>query len=64
MYNFTDLSICGTSYNTECRHAESLARVGVWWRVVRGGGCVVGGVEEDTGELSGPDIVYLYPDFR
>ena len=55
---------CFTGYNTECRHAYSLARVGVWWRVVRGGGCVVGGVEETTGELSGPDIVYLYPDFR
>ena len=36
---------------------------GTCWRIIRGGGCVVGKVDED-GSLSGTDIIYLFPDFR
>ena len=37
--------------------------VGVCWKVIKGGGCVVGRVD-DVGELTGIRIAYLYPDFR
>jgi len=36
---------------------------GSCWKIIRGGGCVVGKVDED-GNLSGTDISYLFPDFR
>ena len=36
---------------------------GVCWRVIRGGGAVVGCVNE-KGELSGICIAYIYPDFQ
>ncbi len=36
---------------------------GTCWKIIRGGGCVVGKVDED-GNLSGNDIIYLFPDFR
>ncbi len=36
---------------------------GVCWKVIKGGGCVVGRVDED-GELTGIRVAYLYPDFR
>ena len=36
---------------------------GTCWRIIRGGGCVVGRVDED-GKLSGNSVAYLYPDFR
>lgn len=35
---------------------------GVCWKVIPGGGCVVGRVD-DEGELTGIRIAYLYPDF-
>lgn len=35
---------------------------GVSWRIVRGGGCVVGRVN-DKGQLTGIRIAYIYPDF-
>ena len=37
--------------------------VGTCWRIVGGGGCVVGRVDCD-GKLSGPDIAYIYPDYK
>jgi len=37
--------------------------VGVCWRVIRGGGCVVGRVDR-KGQLTGYRIAYIYPDFR
>ena len=36
---------------------------GTCWRVIRGGGCVVGRVDEE-GKLSGINLAYLYPDFK
>ena len=36
---------------------------GTCWKIIRGGGCVVGRVDED-GRLSGTSISYLYPDFK
>ena len=42
------------------RHGRS---VGVSWRIIQGGGCVVGPVDTE-GHLSGHHIIYLYPDFR
>lgn len=36
---------------------------GVCWRVIRGGGAVVGRVDE-KGELSGIRVAYIYPDFQ
>jgi len=36
---------------------------GTCWEIVRGGGCVVGKVDED-GKLSGTRIAYIYPDFQ
>jgi len=36
--------------------------VGTCWKVIRGGGCVVGRVDK-TGELTGTKISYIYPDF-
>ena len=36
---------------------------GSCWNIIRGGGCVVGRVDED-GKLSGTNIAYLYPDFK
>ena len=35
--------------------------VGSWWRLVRGGGCVVGELDQ-AGQLTGHDIAYIYPD--
>lgn len=37
--------------------------MGTCWRIVGGGGCVVGKVDIE-GKLSGPDITYIYPDFK
>ena len=37
--------------------------VGIWWKIIDGGGTVVGEVDQD-GYLTGPDIAYLYPDFK
>eukprot|EP00092_Neocalanus_flemingeri_P008080 GFUD01008718.1.p1 GENE.GFUD01008718.1~~GFUD01008718.1.p1 ORF type:complete len:555 (+),score=120.69 GFUD01008718.1:44-1708(+) len=36
---------------------------GTCWKIIRGGGCVVGKVDED-GKLSGTNLAYLYPDFK
>jgi len=36
---------------------------GSCWKLIRGGGCIVGKVDED-GNLSGNDIAYLFPDYR
>jgi len=36
--------------------------VGVCWKIIRGGGCVVGRVDQH-GELTGCRIAYIYPDF-
>ena len=36
---------------------------GTCWKIIRGGGCVVGRVNED-GDLTGHRIAYLYPDFK
>ena len=41
---------------------ENGKAVGTCWKIVGGGGCVVGRVDEE-GKLSGPDIAYIYPDF-
>jgi len=58
-----------------CRHFDGKNRLtyigmyrngkpcGTWWKIIRGGGCVVGRVDED-GKLSGSNIAYLYPDFK
>jgi len=58
-----------------CRHFDgknSLSFVGMYrngkafgtcWKIVRGGGCVVGVVDEE-GELTGMNIAYIYPDFN
>jgi len=35
---------------------------GTCWRIIRGGGCIVGMVDE-YGHLTGDDIAYIYPDF-
>ena len=43
-------------------HSNGVAR-GVCWEIVEGGGCVVGPVDSQ-GRHTGPDIMYLYPDFR
>ena len=43
-------------------HSNGVAR-GVCWQIIQGGGCVVGPVD-DEGRHTGPDIMYLYPDFR
>ena len=37
--------------------------MGVCWKVVKGGGCVVGRVD-DVGELTGIRIAYIYPDWH
>ena len=37
--------------------------VGTAWRIVRGGGAVVGEVDKE-GQLTGPGLAYLYPDYR
>lgn len=37
--------------------------VGTAWRIVRGGGAVVGEVDGE-GQLTGPGLAYLYPDYR
>ena len=34
---------------------------GIWYKLIDGGGAIVGPVD-DEGQLSGPDITYLYPD--
>lgn len=36
---------------------------GTGWRMIPGGGCVVGRVNEE-GELTGSDLAYLYPDLK
>ena len=36
---------------------------GSCWKIIRGGGCVIGKVDED-GKMSGTEIAYLFPDFR
>ena len=37
--------------------------IGTYWKIIEGGGCIVGRVDKE-GTLSGPDIAYIYPDFR
>ena len=58
-----------------CRHFDGKNRLtymgmyrngkpfGTWWKIIRGGGNVVGRVDED-GKLTGTKIAYLYPDFK
>jgi len=58
-----------------CRHFDGKNRLtfvgmyrngkpfGTWWKIIRGGGCVVGRVDED-GKLTGMKFAYLYPDFK
>ena len=36
---------------------------GTCWKIIRGGGCVVGRVNK-AGDLTGHRIAYLYPDFK
>jgi len=36
---------------------------GTCWKIIRGGGCVVGRVDED-GRLTGTKVAYIYPDFK
>jgi len=38
-------------------------KFGVFWQIIRGGGCVVGRAD-DRGQMSGIRIAYIYPDFR
>ena len=35
----------------------------IWWKLFEFGGAVIGHVN-DEGQLTGPEIVYLYPDFK
>ena len=35
----------------------------IWWKVIEHGGAIIGHVNEE-GELTGPEIAYLYPDFQ
>ena len=37
--------------------------VGTCWKIIRGGGCVVGRVDS-SGSLTGPRISYIYPDYQ
>jgi histone-lysine N-methyltransferase SETD7 len=37
-------------------------RVGYAWELKAGGGAVVGRVDPDDGQISGHDVVYVYPD--
>jgi len=58
-----------------CRYFDSKGRLtfvgmhrngkpfGTCWKIIRGGGVVVGRVDED-GRLSGNKIAYIYPDFK
>uniref|UniRef100_A0A0K2UHP2 SET domain-containing protein n=3 Tax=Lepeophtheirus salmonis TaxID=72036 RepID=A0A0K2UHP2_LEPSM len=39
-------------------------RRGFCWKGLFGGGFLVGNVDEETGEFSGPDLAYIYPDFK
>ena len=36
--------------------------VDICWKIIRGGGCVVGTVDEN-GQMSGDNIAYIYPDY-
>lgn len=36
----------------------------IWWELIEGGGSLVGFIDESTGELTGPEVVYIYPDFK
>ena len=36
---------------------------GICWKIIKGGGCVVGRVDE-TGALTGIRVAYLYPDYK
>ena len=47
-----------TSTHCMCRNGKPF---GTCWKLFRWGGCVVGRVDED-GELTGPDLAYIYPD--
>ena len=38
-------------------------KFGTCWKIIRGGGCVVGRVNKE-GDLTGPRVAYLYPDFK
>ena len=38
-------------------------KIGTCWKIIRGGGCVVGRVNKE-GDLTGHRIAYLYPDFK
>ena len=44
-------------------HHRDGVLVGTAWRIVRGGGAVVGEVDRE-GQLTGPGLTYLYPDYR
>ena len=44
-------------------HHRDGVLVGTAWRIVRGGGAVVGEVDRE-GQLTGPGLAYLYPDYR
>merc|ERR1719323_2200388 len=43
-----------------CHHRNG-RMVGTCWKIIRGGGCVVGQVDSQ-GELTGDDVAYIYPD--
>ena len=45
-----------------CNHRNGM-KWGTCWKIIRGGGCVVGRVNKD-GDLTGHRIAYLYPDFK
>ena len=38
-------------------------KFGTCWKIIRGGGCVVGRVNKE-GDLTGHRIAYLYPDYK
>ena len=44
------------------QHRNGLCE-GTCWRIIPGGGCVVGRVDR-RGELTGPRIAYIYPDYQ
>ena len=44
-------------------HHKSGSASGVCWRVIRGGGCIVGKVD-CHGHLTGDNIAYIYPDYQ
>ena len=63
--NSSHLSGCtGSShFKLQCPHCmyRNGKPFGTCWKPFRWGGCVVGRVDSD-GELTGPDLAYVYPD--